>query len=96
MACLSSRFPYGTKISAEALTRIDKAEVFLKAQGFSQVRVRHYDDLARIEIPQDELPRLMQGQTKENIISEFKKLGYIYITIDLEGYRTGSMNLVGM
>ena len=94
MACLSSRFPYGTKISEEALQRIDKAEVFLKEQGISQVRVRHYNDLARIEVPEEELPKLMQEQTRKKIITELKKLGYIYVTVDLEGYRSGSMNLV--
>ncbi|MCP4648480.1 MAG: ATP-dependent sacrificial sulfur transferase LarE [PVC group bacterium] len=96
MACLSSRFPYGTKITEEALNRIDKAEMFLRQEGFSQVRVRHYDDLARIEVPEEELPKLLQEQTRKKIIAEFKKFGYVYVTIDIEGYRSGSMNLVDM
>lgn len=91
-ACLSSRFPYGTTITPSALTMIDKAEHLLKELGFSQYRVRHHDKIARIEISLDEMPKILEQGIKDKIVSEFKKLGYLYVTIDLEGYRTGSMN----
>lgn len=89
-ACLASRFPYGTKITEDILKIVDKAEKILLREGFSQVRVRHHGDIARIEVPATELSRLIEK--KELILTELKKLNYLYITIDLEGYRSGSMN----
>ncbi|MBU1864340.1 MAG: ATP-dependent sacrificial sulfur transferase LarE [Candidatus Omnitrophica bacterium] len=91
-ACLSSRFPYGTKITRPVLTRINKAEEILRAAGFRQVRVRHHGDSARIEIAQEEMKKLIRMRKK--IYTQFKKLGYTYSTLDLLGYRTGSMNEV--
>lgn len=91
LACLASRIPYGTKISPEILKRISRAEVFLGNLNFKQVRLRHYNGLCRIEVVRQDIPRLINKA--QPIVDKFKKLGYNYITVDLEGYRTGSMNL---
>jgi uncharacterized protein len=91
-ACLSSRVPYGTKITAEVLRRIEKAEGYLRRLGFTQVRVRHYDRLCRIEVAQSSAPLLIRK--RKAVAATLKKMGYTYITVDLEGYRTGSMNEV--
>lgn len=93
-ACLASRFPYGTTITKDALTRIDEAEEFLRGLGFRQLRVRHYGGTARIEVEPVDLPRIASEETRGQIVRRFKELGYLYITIDLEGYRMGSMNAV--
>ncbi|MCM8785918.1 MAG: ATP-dependent sacrificial sulfur transferase LarE [Candidatus Omnitrophica bacterium] len=90
MACLASRIPYGEKIIEEKLKRIEEGETFLYSLGFKIVRVRDYNELVRIEVDKEEIDKLIEF--KEKIIEEFKKLGYKYITVDLEGYRTGSMN----
>jgi len=93
MACLSSRFPYGTRITQENLRRVERGEHLLRHQlGFRQVRVRQHDSIARIEIHPEEFPRLLEESTRGHIISQFKKLGYTYVTLDLEGFRSGSMN----
>lgn len=89
-ACLSSRFPYGTRITPDALTMIDEAEKLLRKLGFRQLRVRHHGDIARIEVEAEDLPRLLD--CREEIVRRFKELGYLYVTVDIEGYRTGSMN----
>lgn len=94
LACLSSRIPYGMKIKREDVEKIAKGESFLKKLGFHQVRVRHYKDTARIEVLPEEIPRLLKNENREKIVKKFKNLGYIYVTIDLEGYRSGSMNEV--
>jgi len=91
-ACLASRIPYGSPISEPGLERVDRAERFLGELGFKQVRVRHYDGLCRIEIPKKEISRLINKS--QNLVDKLKKLGYNYITVDLEGYRTGSLNEV--
>jgi len=91
-ACLSSRFPYYTKIESSSLKQVDRAEELLRNLSFSQFRVRHYQQMARIEISSDEFSKIMEPTIRDKIISSFKKLGYIYITLDLEGYRSGSMN----
>ena len=93
-ACLASRFPYGTKITERSLARVDSAERFLRELGVTQVRVRHHENLARIEVMQEDIPKLTGGRTREKLLLHFKKLGYSYVTVDLEGYRTGSMNEV--
>lgn len=92
LACLASRFPYGTPITPEALKKIDAAEDALRKLGFTQVRVRHHGDTARIEVEPNELPRLIEEKNRLAIVESFKKLGYLYVTVDIEGYRTGSMN----
>ncbi len=91
LACLASRIPYGAAITKEALSRVDKAERFIRSLGFKQVRVRHYENLARIEIGKIEIPRLINRYSLI-VIRYLKKIGYHYVTLDLEGYRTGSMN----
>ena len=91
-ACLSSRIPYGTAVTEEALHKIDRAEQFLKAHGFVQVRVRHHEDIARIEVPPEDLARFFQDGTNEAVAQALKNIGYRYVTLDLQGYRTGSLN----
>ena len=92
-ACLSSRVPYGTAVSVEALQRIARAEAFLRGQGFRHVRVRHHDTLARIEVGPEDLPRLAQDGLREAVTEHLRGLGYLYVTLDLAGYRTGSLNM---
>lgn len=90
LACLASRLPYGTRIDLKVLARIERAEKYLRTLGFHQVRLRHYDGLCRIEVEKEAVSRLL---SKRNLVVEkLKKLGYNYVTVDLEGYRTGSMN----
>lgn len=91
-ACLSSRIPYGTPVTPEALHQIDRAEQFLKARGFAQVRVRHHEDIARIEVAPEDLARFFDGGTNEAVAHALKNIGYRYVTLDLQGYRTGSLN----
>lgn len=93
-ACLSSRIPYGTSISKELLEKIDFLENLLLDLGFTQVRVRNHDKIARIEILEEEMQKFNNKDIRMQIISEFKKLGYLYVSLDLEGYKTGSMNKV--
>jgi uncharacterized protein len=93
-ACLSSRFQYGDPITAEKLRRVDAAEAFLRELGFRQLRVRHHDTLARIELPLDELSRLWQDGRHERIRERFRALGYVYVTVDLAGFQSGSANLL--
>ncbi len=90
LACLASRIPYGTRITPAALKRIHKAESFLRGLKFRQVRVRHYHNLCRIEVSRNELSRLIKEG--KPLARKFRNLGYRYITLDLEGYRSGSMN----
>ena len=92
MACFSSRIPYGNKIDIATLQMIYKAEKLLRDLGFRQVRVRHHDKIARIEVERSELPRLVEDQVSQVVTDGFRKIGYLYVTVDLSGYRTGSMN----
>lgn len=92
LACYSSRIPYGTPVTTEALTQIGKAERALRRLGFRQVRVRHHDKVARIEVGQDELPRLLNGDLRGRVVADVRAAGYLYVTLDLQGYRTGSLN----
>jgi uncharacterized protein len=93
-ACLSSRIPYGTRIEPELLRRLDGAERYLKELGFRQVRVRHHGDIARIEVEPEEIPRLASPEIRRQVAERFKELEYLYTTLDLNGYRMGSMNAV--
>jgi uncharacterized protein len=94
-ACLSSRFPYGFGITRENLTKVDKAETLLRELGFRFFRVRHHDDkTARIEIGKEEIHRMFDEQVRNIVVKKFKELGFIYITLDLQGFRSGSMNEV--
>jgi pyridinium-3,5-biscarboxylic acid mononucleotide sulfurtransferase len=90
--CLSSRFPYGTPITPEGLRMVGEAERVLRNVGFRQCRVRFHDPIARVEVPADELPRLLAGEVRAVLLRELKALGFRYVTVDLEGYRTGSLN----
>lgn len=92
MACLSSRFPYGQRITPEALKRVGAAEDFLRKAGFRVVRVRDHGSVARIEIMPDEMARFLE--MRESVVAEFKRLGFSYVTLDLVGFRSGSMDEV--
>ena len=91
-ACLASRFPYGERITAAGLERVERAEQFLMDLGFGQVRVRSHGDLARIEVPPADIPRLAARASE--IVAALKGLGFSYVALDLQGYRTGSLNEV--
>ncbi len=94
-ACLSSRFPYGTTITKEALQKIDAAETMLHNLDFCYYRVRYHDSkTARIEVGTEEIPRLLDFDLRNKIVADIKHLGFTYVTLDLQGYRTGSMNEV--
>ncbi|MDE2125516.1 MAG: ATP-dependent sacrificial sulfur transferase LarE [Armatimonadetes bacterium] len=89
-ACLSSRFPYGTTITAELLARLDACEQLLRELGFRQFRVRHHDTVARIELEPGDIPRAVD--LRATIVAGFRRCGYTYVSLDLEGYRSGKMN----
>lgn len=91
-ACLASRFPYGHRISPEELRKVAAAEQVLRDLGVRQARVRHYGDTARIEVSPDDFTTLLEDENRHRVIAGFHQIGYLYITLDLEGYRTGSMN----
>jgi len=93
-ACLSSRFQYGDRITAEKLRQIDAAEAFMRSLGFRQFRVRHHDRLARLEIGRDEMARLWEDGRHEAIVARFRELGYVYVAVDLAGFQSGSANLL--
>jgi len=93
-ACLASRFPYGEKITQEKLLTIGRLEQFLLNLGFRQVRVRHHGEIVRIEVGRNEVKRFADDALKDSICREFKQAGFAYVTLDLQGYRTGSMNEV--
>ncbi len=90
MACLSSRIPYGTAITLQNLSQVERAELYLRPLGLSQLRVRHHGDTARIEVAPDDIPTLLAHRAE--IVARFQGLGYTYVTLDLDGYRSGSMN----
>jgi len=92
LACLASRVPYGVRISKQLLSRIHKGELYLRGLGFKQVRLRHYNGLCRIEVLKEDINKIMRKRSL--IVDKLKKIGYNYVTIDLEGYRTGSLNEV--
>jgi uncharacterized protein len=93
LACLSSRFPYGTRITAELLERLDAAEDYLRFDlGFRQVRVRHHDTIARLEVDPLEMNRLLDPELRQQISERLKHLGYIYVAVELTGYKSGSLN----
>ena len=91
-ACLSSRIEYGREVTSEALSVIERGEDALRALGFSQFRVRHHGEIVRIEIAKDELPRALDEQMAREFTAIFKRLGFKFVTLDLEGFRSGSMN----
>jgi uncharacterized protein len=93
-ACLSSRFQYGDRITADKLRQVDAAEALVRSLGFRQFRVRHHDRLARLEVPLEEIPRLWQEGRHETIVARFRELGYLYVAVDLAGFQSGSANLL--
>ena len=92
LACYSSRIPYGTAVTVEALRQIGRAERALRGLGLRQVRVRHHDRIARIEIAPADFPRLLDDELRTQIVAAVRAAGYLYVTLDLAGYRTGSLN----
>jgi uncharacterized protein len=94
MACLSSRIPHGTPIDVAAIRRVEAAERCLRQEGFGQLRVRTHDAIARIEVPVEDLPQLMEPGLRERVTARLHELGYRYVTVDLDGFRSGSMNPV--
>jgi uncharacterized protein len=92
-ACLSSRIPHQTIITLEKLRTVEKGEAFLRDLGFRQIRVRHHEQIVRIELAPSEMDRVWKEDLFGKIVAHFKSLGFKYVTLDLEGYRTGSMNL---
>ncbi len=92
MACLSSRFPYGTRITSEKLRQVDQAEAFVRSLGFREFRVRHHGELARLEIARAEVARLWEDGRAEAIAARLGELGFIHVTLDLAGFRSGSLN----
>ena len=93
-ACLSSRIPYGTVVTEEALTTVAKAEEFLRGLGLRQLRVRHHDTMARIEVEPEDLPLMVSEEVREAVSNYFRSIGYAYVTLDLAGFRSGSLNEV--
>jgi uncharacterized protein len=94
MACLSSRIPYGSPVTIEALDQIEAAEMFLRSLGIRQLRVRHHGSVARIELDDSGMAVLMQSGRRSAVVERFKALGFAYVTLDLAGFRSGSMNEV--
>jgi uncharacterized protein len=91
-ACLASRFPYGTEITEEKLKRVEKAEDFLLDSGCRQVRVRDHFPVARIEVDADDIPLVLDDPVRQEIVDKLQELGYLYVALDLKGFRSGSMN----
>jgi uncharacterized protein len=94
MACLSSRIPYGEPVTVEALGMIESAENVLRDAGFRDVRVRHHRNMARIEVGPAEIERFLKNGLRDRVVHELKRIGYVYVTLDLQGYRQGSGNEV--
>ncbi len=92
LACYSSRIPYGTPVTVEALQKVGRAERLLRSLGFHQVRVRHHESVARIEVSRADFPRLIEEEINRQVVEGLKTIGYVYVTLDLQGYRSGSMN----
>ena len=92
LACLASRFPYGKEITKEKLTTVGEAESFLRGLGFKQVRVRHHGEIARIELEKNDIATLISKGLMDKVVKKFKELGFLYVTLDLQGYRMGSMD----
>jgi uncharacterized protein len=95
-ACLSSRFPYGTEITEESLRRVESCEEILRGFGFRQFRVRVHGAVARIEVGQEEISRLFDAEVADAVHEGFRRNGFLYVSVDLKGYRTGSMNEGGL
>lgn len=94
LACLASRFPYGEEITPEKLGMVGAAERFIRSLGFRQVRVRHHGTVARIEVPHEDIRKFADESLREKVASKLREIGYVYVSVDLIGYRTGSLNEV--
>lgn len=92
--CLSSRFPYGEAITVHKLQRVGRAEIYLRQLGYSNLRVRSQEDTAKIELPATEITQFVQQVNLPELVKTFQKLGFVYVTLDLEGYRSGKLNQV--
>jgi uncharacterized protein len=92
MACLASRLPYGTPITEEALKQVEAAEAFLRSLGIRQLRVRHHGDVARIEVDRAGRDALLREENRQAVVERLRSLGYLYVTVDLAGFRSGSLN----
>ncbi|MBM3309956.1 MAG: ATP-dependent sacrificial sulfur transferase LarE [Candidatus Aminicenantes bacterium] len=92
LACLASRFPYGTPIERRSLSQVGRAEDFLRGLGIGQLRVRHHKSIARVEVSPADFSKLVRPAVRSEVVARLKKLGYTYVALDLDGYRTGSMN----
>ncbi len=92
MACLSSRIPYGTPVTVEALDQVGAAEAFIRSLGVRQLRVRHHGDVARVEVEPEAMDLLLRDGTRQRVVQRLRNLGYRYVTLDLAGFRSGSMN----
>ncbi|MGH2461743.1 MAG: ATP-dependent sacrificial sulfur transferase LarE [Chloroflexota bacterium] len=90
--CLSSRIPYGQRVTVEKLAQIGKAELILRQLGLRNVRVRHHEAIARIEVPRADMPRFLEEGVAEDVVRQLKGLGFQYVTLDLQGFRSGSLN----
>ncbi len=93
-ACLASRIPYGSPVTIEKLGQIEAAEKYLRSLGFKELRVRHHDQLARIELPLEEMNRIISNGLREPIIAKFRELGFLFTTLDIGGFKSGSMNIM--
>ncbi len=90
--CLASRFPYGTRLTVERLRQVAQSERLLRSLGFRELRVRYHEEIARIEIPPEDFHRLLEPETRTSITQGLRRLGFRYVTLDLQGYRSGSLN----
>jgi uncharacterized protein len=90
--CLASRIPYGTEITRENLSQVERGEELLHSLGFAIVRVRHFGETARVEVPAADLPRILECEVREQVVTGLKALGYRFVTVDLEGFRSGNLN----
>ena len=92
--CLASRIPYGTPVTADVVGKIAAGELYLRSLGIRTLRLRHHGDIARIEIEEKDMARVLNDETRREIVKRLKAIGYLYVTLDLTGYRTGSLNAV--
>jgi uncharacterized protein len=93
-ACLASRIPYGSQVTRDKLKQIEQAEEFLRSLGFRQLRVRHHDTVARIELPREDMQKVLSNGTGDRIVERFREIGFFFTTIDLGGFKSGSMNVM--
>jgi len=92
MACLASRIPYESPITEQKLKMVDEAEEFLVKKGFRQFRVRYHGDVARIEVESDEIEKIIEAKLRKQLSEEFRRIGFLHIAVDLEGYVSGNLN----